>query len=385
MVVERATPATPLATASSRAVRQFALELLVESGEQIGRRDRHLAVFLALAEQAESRLTGPDQGEWFARLEIEHENLLAALDWCVDREGDALRALRMTVALYRFWSARGHYDLGRRELELAIRRDADKSPTHERANALVRAGGMALYLADPAGARPLIEESLAISRSLDDARGVARTLSGLGTVAMYQGDMPAARAYFEESLAGYRALGARRGEAVAMHNLGHVASYSRDLSTARDWFERALALLREVGDQEYVALQLANLTSVLLELEGPQAARGTLIEAVRIARQLRTLREDAEALSSAAEYAAATGEAERAARYAGAAEAVRRAAGLPGDPEETRRRGALDAALDRALGPEAHAAARARGQALPSEAALEEALVWLEGAAPGSG
>ena len=56
---------------------------------------------------------------------------------------------------------------------------------------------MALYLGDPAGARPLIEESLAISRTLGDARGVARTLSGLGTVALYQDDLKAARACVE--------------------------------------------------------------------------------------------------------------------------------------------------------------------------------------------
>jgi len=363
-------------------VRQFALELMVESGEQAGRRDRHLALFFGLAEEAESRLTGPDQGEWFARLEVEHENLLAALDWCQHRDEDTpLRGLRMTVALYRFWSARGHYDLGRRELEQAIQHDARRAPTPERANALVRVGGMALYLGDPAAARPLIEESLAISRALGDARGVARTLSGLGTVAMYQGDLDAARAFHEESLAGYRALGARRGEAVAMHNLGHVASSSRDLPAARDWLVRALAIMREVGDREYVALGLADLASLCLELDGPEAAKAPLTEAVRIARELRTQREDTEALSGAAEYAAAVGDSLRAARWAGAADAVRRSVGLPADPQKTRRRVELDAMLARALGSERHAAASAQGQALPSEEALNEALVWLEGGA----
>jgi hypothetical protein len=224
----------------------------------------------------------------------------------------------------------------------------------------------------------LIEESLAISRALGDARGVARTLSGLGTVALYQNDLAAARAHFEESLAGYRTLGMRRGEAMAMHNLGHLASLSRDLPAARGWIESSLAILREVGDRESVALQLANLVSIVIELEGPEAALPGLMEAVRLARALRTLREDAEALFGVADYAVAIGDPTRAARYAGAAEAVRRVAGNPGDPEETRRRRTLDAAIDAAIGPTAHAVARAAGLALPSEAALDEALAWLE-------
>jgi predicted ATPase len=60
-------------------VRQYALEQLEESrnAESVGR--RHAEYFLALAEEAEPQLWGPEDRAWLERLEAEHDNLRAAL------------------------------------------------------------------------------------------------------------------------------------------------------------------------------------------------------------------------------------------------------------------------------------------------------------------
>ena len=82
-------------------VRQYATERLAESGETDRLRQRHAGFFLALAEQAEPKLFGPEQDAWFARLEAEHSNLRAALEWLA-AQGDAdagLAAGRCAVAL----------------------------------------------------------------------------------------------------------------------------------------------------------------------------------------------------------------------------------------------------------------------------------------------
>jgi predicted ATPase len=63
-------------------VRQYAQELLEESGETEETRQRHASFFLALAERAEPELHGPDQVE---RLEKENDNLRAAMDWALRR------------------------------------------------------------------------------------------------------------------------------------------------------------------------------------------------------------------------------------------------------------------------------------------------------------
>ena len=46
---------------------------------------RHALYYLALAERAEPELLAANQGEWLNRLETEHANLRAALDWATER------------------------------------------------------------------------------------------------------------------------------------------------------------------------------------------------------------------------------------------------------------------------------------------------------------
>ena len=65
-------------------VRQYAREKLRESGEEDAVQERHAGFFLALAEEAEPEMSGPDQEAWLRRLEREHANLRAALAWALD-------------------------------------------------------------------------------------------------------------------------------------------------------------------------------------------------------------------------------------------------------------------------------------------------------------
>src|SRR4029077_7463437 len=71
-------------------IRDFAMERLQESGEAHPIRDRHLEAFIALAQQAQPHLFGPRRKEWLDRVEEDHDNFRAALDWTV-ASGDARR------------------------------------------------------------------------------------------------------------------------------------------------------------------------------------------------------------------------------------------------------------------------------------------------------
>ena len=59
-----------------------------ESGEAEEIKRAHAEYFLALAEEAEPELSGPDEASWFRRLEAEHDNVRAALSWALGG-GDA--------------------------------------------------------------------------------------------------------------------------------------------------------------------------------------------------------------------------------------------------------------------------------------------------------
>ncbi|MGH9650982.1 MAG: ATP-binding protein, partial [Terriglobales bacterium] len=129
-------------------IRQYAREKLDEAGEGPAARNGHLAVFVALAEEAEPELTGANQAEWLNRLEAEHENFRAALDWALEplviasevkqpmpasathppptpppqggRKNDADAGLRIVGALWRFWMVRGYLSEGRTRLAAAL-------------------------------------------------------------------------------------------------------------------------------------------------------------------------------------------------------------------------------------------------------------------------
>src|SRR5262249_37842171 len=124
-------------------VKQYAQEQLNESGEGDAARTRHLDFYLALAEEAELRLTGLEQVLWFRRFEQEHENLLAALAFCEQTEDGAEKGLRLAGAAGYFWYTRGYFGLGRAALAEALTRAEGREPTRARAKAVFHEGLMA--------------------------------------------------------------------------------------------------------------------------------------------------------------------------------------------------------------------------------------------------
>jgi len=65
-------------------IRQYALEKMDASGEESAVKDRHLNYLLEWAEHTEPKLHGPAQTFWLDNLELEHDNLRAALTWSLD-------------------------------------------------------------------------------------------------------------------------------------------------------------------------------------------------------------------------------------------------------------------------------------------------------------
>ena len=206
-------------------IHEYARERLAASGEQSVLKAAHARYYLALAEEAEPRLSGAEQG-LVRVLEPEHDNLRAVLRWAKE-QGETEIGLRVAGGLGSFWSVRGYWHEGRRWLEGIIKQEAQSSSTITpavRAQALWPAGLFAEIQGEYAQATALYEESLALCRELSDTRGIARALHSLGSVAHTQGDLAQATALFEESLALRRELGDLRGSATSIGSLGENGS-----------------------------------------------------------------------------------------------------------------------------------------------------------------
>jgi predicted ATPase len=122
-------------------VHEFAREKLQGSGEAEQIKRVHAEYFLTLAEEAYPELKGANQLQWLERLEVEHDNMRAALSWTLERK-EVEVALRMGGALWGFWSARGYKSEGRGWLEEALAMDGRGSP-EVRAMALAGVGSLA--------------------------------------------------------------------------------------------------------------------------------------------------------------------------------------------------------------------------------------------------
>ncbi|BDI28535.1 hypothetical protein CCAX7_005860 [Capsulimonas corticalis] len=240
-------------------VRQYASERLEASGAAATVRARHQAWFLALAEDAEAGLRGPEQAKWVDRLETEHDNLRAALAWLGKTPDEAGIGLRMAGALGPFWELRGYYREGRAALSAALGRNTDSGQTPVRAKALRAAGVLAYYEGDYAEAQTLHEQGVAMYRELGDQSGAAWGLNDLGDVFGARGDQDAARALYTESLTIFREAGNRRGVAQLLHHLGRVMRDQGDYGEAKRLYEDGLAMQRELGDQEGIAWALHHL------------------------------------------------------------------------------------------------------------------------------
>ena len=99
-------------------IREFAAERLAGTPQAARLRGAHAAAFLALAEEAARPMTGRGQQDWLERLDLEHNNLRAAIDWY--RQEDPPAALRLAVAMSWFWSLHGHYTEGRQRLRALL-------------------------------------------------------------------------------------------------------------------------------------------------------------------------------------------------------------------------------------------------------------------------
>ena len=273
-------------------VHQYAGERLGQSGEAVVA--RHAAWALALAEEAEPHLTGPEQGAWLSLLEAEHDNLRASLSWSLSyggpQQGEQSNddGLRLAGALWRFWSVRGHLSEGRRWLDQALARAGASGgeASAARAKALQGAVTLARRQGDYAGSQELCEESLALSRQLGDQHGIAKSLYDMGQVAYTQDDFAGARALFEESLTLFRQLGDQEGVANALRGLGLVVHSQGDFAGARALCEESLALSRQSGDPRAISNALMNLGQVAQSQGDFAGARALYEESLILTRQL---------------------------------------------------------------------------------------------------
>jgi predicted ATPase/DNA-binding winged helix-turn-helix (wHTH) protein len=342
-------------------IREYALERLTDSGEQSATRRAHAAYCLVLAEEGNPELDPADRARWLTQCDVEIDNFRFALDWLFQTL-ELNWALRLCMALFRFWDMREHLTEGRARME-AVLRLAGAQRSKERAKVSHFVGALATAQGDYPAAGHFLEQSLSLYEELGDESGIASSLNALGVLARDRGDYSAAQSNFERSLACWRMLSDRLAIARCLHNLanvvkvhgdypraqwalseaaeifqalgdstggawslnqqGDIARAQGDMVAARELYQRALSAFREAGDPWGSARSLTDLTYIDCERGDHSAAQAACREALEIFAGLGQRRGIARVLEGSACLSLAQGHAERALKLAASAARLR--------------------------------------------------------------
>ena len=308
-------------------VRQYAVERLVESGEEDAARRRHLCFYAAAAH----RTSADDQGsrrEWIEAMDGERDNLRGALDYA-EKRGLADEALSLSSDLVVYWWARRAAGEGAVRLNRALALAEGRPPSDLRVAAMLRSAEFAWLAGDAAETDRLSAQGLRMAEALGNAahRAWAQVLRGhtelergaadaaddqyraarayfgsvgdegqvaatdlyAGEAARLRGDLERARSDYETGRSRALAAGQRRVAALCAHNLGAMALDRQETSEALRLLRQALAEILNTPNTNMVPMMLPTFAGAALALGDPAAAVRLLAASVALHTQNGTV------------------------------------------------------------------------------------------------
>jgi predicted ATPase/class 3 adenylate cyclase len=363
-------------------VRQYARDKLLDMGETEPARDAHFDYFHRLAKEAAPKLRSLGASEWVTRLDLEHDNLRAAMQWGLERR--LVELLQMIPLLVYFWNRRGYEEEGRNLIRQALSRssqlpgvdgDAARRQQQLLGEAWQTLAMLAYSQGDNVRAIEASEQAIALARRLGDRRLLAVALGFKASGAMFLGNVEGVRALLEEGLAAAEESGDKFsvglplamfaqatglttgnfeaasadmergrlllkeggdewGAAMALLSSAMIAKFRGDYASARRQFIAIEPLFRDLGDQHRINMVRSELAH-LERYEGHyREAEAMYRETIREWQRIGHRAAVAHQLECLATIAMQSEQPERAARLFGAAETLRDKIGIPMTPQE---------------------------------------------------
>ena len=360
---------------------EFGLRKLRGKGNERRLRRRHRRWYAALAARQEA--FGPGRAEWIAALDADHENLRAALEFCLSEPQEIAAGAEMACDLWRYWETHGHLTEGRRLLAAMLDQLDQDAPVRPRA--LWVAGFLALLQADILSARALLETGLKAAEDAGDVRSVAYASSQLGYVKYYLGEVDQGLALAEKSLVLARQSADQAGVALALTQIGYIDLSAGNLRAAAHQFGECARVCQASGNVWYHGTAQWGLAMAAWLLGDPDGAEVLLCDSLRSMRLIDDPIGAAYDLDTLAWTAASQHKPARALTLLAAAGAAWAAISAAPQPALREYHSAALAAAREALPDSASAAAYARGAAMSPAEAIAFALGESSRPAPPAG
>ena len=392
-------------------IRQFAGERLAEADDEAAVMSAaHCEHFVSVAEQAGARLTGPDQGRWFAVLDAERANLWRAAEYAAGLPDGTSRVLRLGAVLRRYWISRTTGEAmaglirpvlarpGARsdhrlfveaaltavdalrglDVQMAVRFGervvAEARQLGEPSlliEALATYCGLYYFAGEPAQGAAFGAEAVTLARRTGDDVLLGSSIQGY-LLSLDMTDPDAAERLYAEGIACTQRSGDRL-VAYLLHNNASVhALRAGDAAAARAHLVQAGQAGAEIGEQSHVVQ--VNMGWVLRQEHDPEAARDTFRDGLRRSRRTGDRYSLAYCSLGLACVAGDLGDWRRAAGLHGTAQAFFDQLGGPWQDPEGRYREDSIAVVRRRLGDVQFDQAYAHGLALSFDDAIALAL-----------
>lgn len=303
-------------------IREFAADLLEESGEWVTLRRKHAESYTIFVESVAPELLRKDRKQWLDRLEQDHDNIRSALDWATEA-GETDIALRLSAAAWRFWQARGHLHEARRRLDAVMSLDGG-TPRH-RARALEALGGVLWWQSEIEECLKVYERAVEVERQLGDPREIANALYNYSLAVTFGPDpsQEAANA-LDEAEALYRELGDVGGLGDIEWSRGNASAYiNDDLALALEHMKKSIEFYRLAGNEFGMGWGLFEVADMQRRLGDYDQTWSYLNQGLSLFAEHRDVSGAVMFIALAAAVAQSLGDTERTRRLAGAFHGLR--------------------------------------------------------------
>jgi predicted ATPase len=344
-------------------IQDYALEHLTGSGELEALKDQHAYYYSSRSTEISIVKTQTSEAEfWLDWVETEHDNLRAALAWCIESPKLMDTGPLLLNSLIWFWFRRGYLSEGREWAKRMLALPVAERRTQERVLSLFASAALAMWQGDLKVALSTIDKALVIARWLETPYNLAVILLFKGTTMVNMGRDRDALPLLEESLVLFDELAmpwysattkVHMGNAVlgmgntelafeylesawivsqeleekwlisfVLNNYGEVSRVKGDYDRAQDYYRRSEELLREMGDIGELARLVHNLGSVALQKGELEQAKEHFNESLAMFKKLGNQRGIAESLAAFAGVCTQEGKYEISAQLLGSADAL---------------------------------------------------------------
>lgn len=310
-------------------IRQFAQQELQARGEWQAAQERHAAYFhdFALAQEASVRSDGQILG--LERVEREHQNLQAALDYFIASQAWE-KGLELASAMIEFWIYRNHLLVGLHYITMLLASTAD-DPTLQaaRAHLLNGAAVLSYFGGDFPAIGPYAEKALTCAQLQNNVRDIAWACITLGMQNGSMGNFAGAIRYFDQGMKAVTPAEMPWETGSLLNGLGEIARSQGRFEEALNYYADALDLAEQMGNRWLAAHILDNIGHTAYSQGEYEMAYDHIRRSLEASIALEDERGIAMCLEKLGGIAIAREQLEIAARLLGAAEALRKSKNTP--------------------------------------------------------